>query len=238
MKNTTCYVFVLLLTFLGSCDTNKITCIRVDANIISEVRELDGFDRVEFNHIGDLKLTQGPVFSFKITGPDNVLELTKTKIENGLLVIWMDDCFSGDFDLTVELTAPNYKMINLSGLGSITTAGPIESEVIEMGLIGSGDIEAEIYATELYTTITGTGEISYRGLVLSHQLSCSGEFTLNSYALETDHTSIDISGKGDSYVTVNKTLTVDIEGSGNVYYHGIPVIDSSIIGIGEIIDQN
>lgn len=239
MKNLSFSLFIVLFfAMLMACETNNIKCIRVGATIISETRELNGFDGVVFDHMGDLKLTQGSEFSFKITGPENVVELTKTKIDNGLLVIWTDDCFNGDYDLTVEVTAPNYELINLNGFGSISTVGSIDGDVIEMELIGSGEIDAEIYANQLITTIAGTGDITYRGSVLNHQLSCSGQFTLNGYALETDHTSIDVTGIGDSYVTVNETLTVNIEGTGNVYYRGSPVIESDITGIGEIIDGN
>lgn len=229
---------VLVLAMLLSCETNKITCIRVSTTVISESRELNGYSGVVFNHVGDLKLTQGPAFSFKITGPDNVVELTKTKIDNGLLVIWTDACFNGDYDLTVEITAPNYESVNLVGVGSITTVGTIESDNIEFELEGTGEIDADIHANQLATNIIGTGDLTYTGSVLNHYVSCSGQFTFNGYALETDHTSITITGIGDSYVTANETLTVNIEGTGNVYYHGTPVIDSSITGVGEIIDSN
>lgn len=239
MKNLTFYVLIIsLATFLSSCESNQLVCLRVSSNIISETRELKDFRGVVFNHIGDLKLMQGPEFSFKIEGPDNIVELTKTKIDNGLLIIWTDDCFNGEYDLTVEITAPDYELVSLSGTGSISTVGPIEADVIEMEVIGIGEIDADIYANQLFTTIAGTGDITYRGSVLNHQLSCSGQFTLNGYALETDHTSINITGIGDSYVTATETLTVNIEGTGNVYYRGAPVIESDITGIGEIIDSN
>lgn len=230
-------ILISLLIFLASC--NEITCIRVSSNSITESRELSGYKGVVFNHAGDLKLTQGPEFSFTITGPENVVELTKTKIDNGLLIIWTDDCFNGQgVGLVVEVTAPIYESINLSGAGSISTVGEIEGDVIEMELVGSGDIVAGFNAHELLTTVSGSGDINYSGTTLSHSLSCSGQFTFNGYALETDHTSIDVIGIGDSYIKANETLTVKIEGTGNVHYRGSPVIRSDITGIGEIIDSN
>ncbi|MCK5700280.1 MAG: DUF2807 domain-containing protein [Cyclobacteriaceae bacterium] len=239
MKNIAIY-FVLglgVIFFVSSCSDSP-TCIRASSNIISETRNLKDFKGVVFSNVGDLILTQGPEYSFKIEGPDNVVELTKTKVENELLIIGSEDCFNGAYEVKIEITAPEYEQITFSGVGSITTVGQIDSGIIEVELIGIGDIEAAILADTLYTTIAGTGNVSYSGNVIRHQLSCSGDFGLNSYSLVTDHTSINLTGIGDSYVTANKTLNVVIEGVGDVYYKGNPLVTSEISGSGTIIDSN
>jgi len=239
MKKISLYLFLVpFLPFLFSCESKQIECIRTSSNIITETRDLKGFKGVVFNNVGDLFLTQGPGFSFKIEGPDNVVELTKTKIENELLIISTNDCFNGEYELTVKITAPDYNLINLSGIGRIESVGQIDGDVIQMELFGIGEIEADIYADTLFTTIAGTGDVTYGGEVLRHQLSCSGKFTLNSYPLETEHTFINLTGIGDSFVTANETLTVKIEGTGDVYYQGNPTIESEITGSGSIIDSN
>ena len=239
MKNLAFRLLVFLVfAFMFSCDSGQIECIRASSDIISETRDLKDFKGVVLNNVGDLILTQGPEYAFKIEGPDNVVELTSTKIENELLIIGSDACFNGSYTLKIEITAPDYKRINLSGIGSITTAGQLDVDIIEMELIGIGDIEADILADSLYTTIAGTGDVTYSGEVLRHQLICSGQFTLQSYPLQTDHTSIDLSGIGDSYVSAKETLTVTIDGTGDVYYKGTPVVKSEITGSGSVIDSN
>ena len=239
MKNLAYYLFIIpLFALVASCSNGVDPCLRASSNIISETRDLKDFKGVVFSNVGDLILTQGPAYSFKIEGPDNVVELTKTKVENELLIIGSEDCFNGAYEVKIEITAPEYEQITFSGVGSITTVGQIDSGIIEVELIGIGDIEAAILADTLYTTIAGTGNVSYSGNVIRHQLSCSGDFGLNSYLLVTDHTSINVTGIGDSYVTANKTLNVVIEGVGDVYYKGNPLVTSEISGSGSIIDSN
>lgn len=239
MRNLANYLFVIpVFVFLVSCDSKQIECLRISSNIIMETRDLKDFKGVVFNNIGDLLLTQGPEFSFKIEGPDNVVELITTKIENELLIIGTNACFNGDYELTVEITTPEYELINLSGIGRIESVGQIDGGIIQIELIGIGEIEADIYADSLYTTIAGTGNITYTGDVLKHELSCSGQFTLNSFSLETDHTFIKLTGIGDSFVKAIETLTVIIEGTGDVFYKGNPVIESEITGSGDIINSN
>lgn len=233
-----CLLAISFSVYFASCDSGPIECIRASSNIISETRDHKDFKGVVFSNVGDLILTQGPEFSFKIEGPENVVELAITKVENELLIIGSEVCFNGSYDIKVEITAPDYEQITFTGEGTITTVGQIDADILELELIGRGDIDAIIFADTLYTTIAGTGKVSYSGSVIRHQLIFSGDNALNSYSLVTDHTSINFTGIGDSYVTANKTLDVVLEGEGDVYYKGDPLVTSDITGTGSIIDSN
>lgn len=238
MKKLALYSFyVISVSFIMSCDELE-PCHRTSSNIISETRDLKDFKGVAFDNSGDFFLTQGPEFLFTIEGPDNVVELTTTRVENELLVIGSDGCFNGDYKLNVEITAPEYRFINFSGIGSLTTVGQIEGDVLVMELMGLGDIEADIYVDSLYTTISGNGTVEYTGEVIRHQFSSSGEVTLNSYSLDTDHTFINLTGIGNNYVHANESLAVVIAGSSIVYYQGNPTVQTEITGSGEVIDGN
>jgi len=186
----------------------------------------------------DIYLTQGSEYSFTIVGPDNVVEFMSSEVQNEVLVIGTNTCFNGDYELRIEITAPEYRYINMTGIGSVTTVNQIEGDILATEMMGVGEIEADVYVDSLYTTIAGTGAVNYTGEVLRHELSSSGIFTLNSFDLETAHTEINIAGEGDAYVRANETLSVIIEGKGNVYYKGNPTIHKEISGTGEVIDDN
>jgi hypothetical protein len=230
---------VLLLSFFVSCDENGVDeCQRASLTIVTETRDIKDFDGVVFNTVGNVFLTQGPDFAFKITGPENVVELTTSTIENNLLVIGSDACFNGSYDLNVEITAPEYTDIRLTGVGDIKTVGLINGDIINFEMLGIGKIDAQVNADSMTTTIAGTGEVIYKGSVIKHELTCAGKYELRAYELESDRTYINLSGLGDSYVMVNEMLNVTISGTGNVYYKGSPGVDSKIIGTGSVIDSN
>lgn len=237
MKNFKIYFVILSLALISSCDEG-LECNRVSTNIISETRDLKDFKGVVFSNQGNIVLTQGSEYSFTIKGPDNVVEFTNTTIEDELLVISSNTCFNGDYDLDIEITAPEYRYINLAGAGSIKTVNQLDGDILVMEMMGVGDIEADVYVDSLYTTISGTGTVNFTGEAYTHEVSSSGSFTLNSYDLETVNTKINITGEGYSYVLVNETLSVLITGIGTVYYKGNPTIDKDITGTGEVIDDN
>lgn len=237
-ERTIIWIFCWVICFFSACNSDEISCIRVSSNTITETREISNYRGVVMNTVGRLIIAQSPEFTFKISGPENVVRLTKAEIQNNLLVIGTDDCFNGDYELIVEVSAPQFEYINLSGIGSIVAAIPLTGDIIEVELIGIGTIDAEFIANTLQTTIAGQGTLIYDGSVDRHELKASGEFTLKGYPLITNHTVIEQTGIGISEVTVNETLTVTMEGSGSVLYKGNPAITSNITGTGEIVNTN
>lgn len=240
MRNPIVYLLAIFsVIYLPACETGEIECIRASSTVVQETRNLKDFQGVVFNTSGDLIITQGNDFSFSIEGPDNVVALTNTTVENGLLQVGTQNCFNGSYDVTVRVTAPEFRLINLSGIGSVTSQGTITGDVISLELFGIGEVDADFEVDSLYTTVSGQfSNISLGGSAGLHQLSSNGKFTLNAFSLDTDKTVINQAGLGDSYVTVNDKLTVIISGDGNVYYQGQPTIESEITGTGQIIDAN
>lgn len=238
MKKAAFYIAIIALGLIGACDTGQIECFRASTTIVTESRNPKDFKGVVFNSLGDIYLIQGSEYSFTIKGPENVVELITSEVEGEVLVIGTTACFNGVYDLSIEITAPEFKYINLAGAGSITVVDQLVGDILEMEMFGTGEIEADAYVDSLYTTITGTGIVSYTGEALKHEVSSSGLFELNSYDLQTNHTNISITGEGDCYVTAMDKLDVLITGKGNVYYKGQPTVDSDIQGTGAVIDSN
>lgn len=238
MKKAAFYLAIIALGLIGACDTGQIECIRASTNIVSENRDPKDFNGVVLNSLGDIYLTQGSEYSFTIEGPENVVELIRSEVENELLVIGTTACFNGVYELSIEITAPEFKYINLDGVGNITVIDQIEGDILTMEIFGIGEIEARVNVDSLYTTIAGTGTVNYTGEALKHEFSSSGLFELNSYGLQTEHTDINLAGEGDCYVTALDKLDVVITGLGNVYYRGQPTVESDIQGTGAVIDSN
>jgi hypothetical protein len=87
-------------------------------------------------------------------------------------------------------------------------------------LTGVGDcILSGDYQEELTIVLTGVGKVK-------------------SFDQEVGTCNITITGVGDCEVYVKNEMIITITGVGNVYYKGHPTIDSSINGVGAIIDAN
>ncbi len=229
---------IFLLLMLSSCGPEELICERAGYDMVSESRDLENFNSIAFNTVGDLYIYEGSEFEIEIEGPDNVMAKTTTYLEGDRLVVGSETCFNGNYTLKVKVTAPSWEKINFSGTGDLYIKDGIEGDVIRVELFGIGKADMKINAKTLYTTMSGQGNIAIAGEVEQHEFVSSGEFQLNSYDLSTTRTLINLSGLGDCYVSASDKLDVTIIGNGIVYYKGNPIISTDITGTGNVIDDN
>jgi hypothetical protein len=227
-----------VFAFFQSCGPETIPCMRVSSTEITETRDIKDFKGIAIYVPADLIITQGPEYEIKLTGPDNVIEATKTSLSDDYLMVSTSDCFNGSYDLTIEITAPTYDLINISEFGTLRTTTTIVGGHIQLEFLGDIGVNATLEMDSIFTTFVGRGDLIFNGSTTYHELLLEGEFEVNGFNLLSDHTAIDLLGVGDCEIFANDKLDVSIQGTGNVYYRGTPSIDSEITGIGEIINAN
>jgi hypothetical protein len=82
---------------------------------------------------------------------------------------------------------------------------------------------------------TGSSNMRLSGSVEKANIRSSGSGNLQSFDLMVDDCSISKSGSGNAQITVNRSLTASISGSGNLTYKGSPkILASSSAGLGKI----
>jgi hypothetical protein len=140
-------------------------------------------------------------------------------------------------DFLVKATG-HANIINLIQTDVINGIWHIE---LESGNYGSYELNFDVVMPSLNSvTSVGTGDVIVTEFIeqpgLEIYLEGTGSYL--GFPLTVNDCSIEILGSGDGEVSVNNTLDVVIEGSGNVYYQGSPTINEDISGSGKIIDSN
>jgi len=87
---------------------------------------------------------------------------------------------------------------------------------------------------------TGTGDAVVNDFIAQEDLEViivgTGDF--RGFPMEVRNCIVDISGTGSCEVTVQDHLEVTIEGSGDVFYKGHPLLDIDVTGTGTVNDSN
>ena len=95
--------------------------------------------------------------------------------------------------------------------------------------------------SELDLAISGSGNIEALSEfdIESESVDLSGSGKLKLFKVIGQDCNVALSGSGNVEVNVQNELVVDLSGSGNVYYKGVPnSIQSDISGSGSVIDAN
>jgi hypothetical protein len=187
--------------------------------LVTEQRDVSGFDRVSFGGFGTLIIAHGSEESLTIEAESNILPRIETRVRGGILEIGFDsdrwqDIVRPTKSITYNLTVITLDGIALSGAGSIEASG----------------IEAERFDVEL----SGAGSIDITGFAATQEINVSGAGSYDSAELLSEYIDVNISGAGNATVWVTESLDVNISGVGKVSYYGDPQVRESVSGLGNL----
>ncbi len=204
------------------------------------IRKLDlpPIETITFGIAGNLIIRLGTEQKVTVEGQANMQDILKTKVENGNWNIVFDKCVNlhEAFDITVTL--PSLQAVVLSGSGTIVMEDLLESERFRAILTGSGIINIKVNAEQVDAEILGSGNIDVEGLADFLQVTLSGSGTIDTYSMIATTANVEVSGSGEVFVEVLDELSILITGTGNVTYRGNPIVNSNIIGTGQVFKTN
>jgi hypothetical protein len=204
-----------------------------------QVRSVSGFNSVGNAGSFAVHIKINGTESLKIDGADaEALAKIETNVTGGDLEIrWKKGSephhYSGRID--VYVTAKSLSAIACSGSGSTDVDGILKGGDVEVALSGSGSISSAIDAGKLGVSISGSGGVRLKGKAVTTDITITGSGKLSADGLATDVAEAEISGSGDTYITVNKTISAKIVGSGSVHYSGAGTVSSvNTVGSGRV----
>ncbi len=211
------------LTALSGCNVSiensgvGSSGIEGSGTMASETREVEAFTGIDFRGAGELHVEVGKPQSVAVAIDDNLLQIIRTEVRNGKLVIDNTEPYRSNVGLTVTIGVEKLESVALSGSADARISG-IDGGDFAVSVSGSGDVEASGRSDDLEINITGSGDVDLSELAAK-------DATVN------------IAGSGDVRVHATDTLQVSIAGSGDVKYRGSPKVSRSIAGSGNVSKQ-
>jgi len=202
-----------------------------------EVRQLDKFSGIGIAVSADVYYTQGNTHEIRIEGKDRDVEDLITKVKDGFLQVKYEDWKISRSKLTIYITSSDLKAVKMSGSGHFMVDNALESDEMDLAMSGSGGISFKrLSSDEVDVKISGSGKIILDdGSADEMETKISGSGKLSAESFEVTEFSAAISGSGSASVTCTEDLDVKISGSGKVYYHGDPRVNSVSSGSGKIV---
>jgi hypothetical protein len=181
----------------------------------SEIRAVSGFDGLLVDDSLNVSVEVGASSSLvTIHADDNLMTYVTTEIEDGRLIIAVQDGYRLDPMPQIQVRSP--------ALSSVTYAG-------------SGRVQLEsVSAESLKLTLAGAGELDASGQVVDLDVRLMGSGDLDLFDLLAEKVQIDATGSGDVRLFARDKLYVRRIGSGDVVYRGSPILKKKLIGSGDI----
>jgi hypothetical protein len=241
MKTRTLLISLLLVSILlVSCSvlTNSGVKVISPSNvIISENRDVSGFNAINFSTVGKINVIQGNVESLNISGPDNLVPEISTTVSNGTLYIKNKEninvtTLSSENMLTFTIVVKELTSLNVSGLGDVQIE-TLSTPNMDITMSGAGKVlQNQITTDQLNVNLNGLGGIEISGQATKATITISGAGSVNAPDLKITTADVTISGLGGATVWVTDQLTGNISGAGSVSYYGNPQTNTKSTGLG------
>ncbi|HEX9388816.1 MAG TPA: DUF2807 domain-containing protein [Anaerolineales bacterium] len=191
---------------------------RGSGNVISQTREVSGFEAVSVAYPAQVLIKQGNAESLKIEADDNLLPNLKTQVKNGTLEIFYkrENGKHVNPTKTVKITivVKDLKNVDFTSAGELTVEN-LKTDALDVSLSGAGSSTASGTADDLNLTISGFGD--FKGADLHSQ-----------------DARVDISGAGSATVWVDNDLNAQISGAGSISYYGSASVTKQVSGVGGV----
>ncbi len=192
-----------------------------------------GFERVSLAAPYTVNLTVGGQPSVSAQGDSALLEKTEVLVENGRLVIRLQQGhnWSGAKGV-INVTAPALNGADIAGSGDIRVS-PFQTQRFAGSVAGSGNLSLErLQADEARFNIAGSGDVSATGSARDTNIDIAGSGSARLSSLQAQSAQISIAGSGNAELNATGTAAISIAGSGNANVSGGARCQVSRVGSG------
>lgn len=231
---------------------------------VTEVRPVAPFVALANEGSFDVYVSQGETAEVLVTCDENLLEYVGVEVQGDTLVISASrdglrlvqilprtDCYvsvvtpdlyelstSGSGNVSVEGGSPlALAEVALSGSGDVTISAPVVVDALSVLTTGSGEARLDwIEAHDVSLLSTGSGGLEVNGGVAAAlELQASGSGDALAAGLVADAASALLTGSGDGELSVVRSLSARLTGSGDLTVWGDPAsTDIEESGSGEV----
>lgn len=233
-------ILLLNLLIANSCKKDGgLFCQKPDGEVKTELRNVNGFSKIDLETAADLTITQGADYKVEVSAAQNLLSIIETKKVGDRLVITLkkNTCIKHDDAIQINVVLPLLKRISISGSGEILIPSKMETSDLSLDISGSGDIRIDsLISKNLDVSISGAGNLFVQSTdtISNSNIKISGSGELDLFNAFTLKSKVEISGSGNCKVSVIEKLIANISGSGNVLYIGNPILIQNATGSGSV----
>jgi hypothetical protein len=226
MKKTILIFTTLFFILINIDATSQV--IKGSGKIVTDNRELTGFNELIAQGSFNLILTQGEKEGVRIVTDDNVVELFQTRVDGKKLYITMVADVKKSASTNVYVSVKELVNIILLSEISLKTETVIHFDELNIFSGGLSQLNLEVYAASLKMQLTDGTYTYLKGYTEKFAAEVHDETELNAFEMQVDYCDILASGLTEVMIDVQKELKMLISGGSNLYYTGNPVISQRI----------
>ncbi len=220
-------VTVIISLLFVSCqwDINLGEGERGNGNVVTETREVnDAFTIIKATEGLDVYVTQDNKTSIRIEADENIIDLIKTDIKNGVLKVHTEERIGRAKSKKVYISLPEITSLQSNSGADLYSTAVIKADRIELDSSSGADIKVEIEANEIECDASSGADIVVSGSADILYADASSGSDIKASRLIVVKCIADASSGADIRVNATEELTANASSGGDVRYSGDPIV--------------
>jgi hypothetical protein len=229
-------IAIVSTVIFSSCHYFMGERIYGDGHIATKDATVGSFNSIDVSGALEVHITQGTGNSARIETDQNLLDLIEVFTDGNTLVARTRNGYNlhPSRRIVIQVTAPEYKNIDVSGASKIIADNAISGNDLHLGASGASHISMQVSGSKISSDLSGASSLALKGQATDFDLEASGASHSNCYELVAENAMIDVSGASSAEVTANKNLRADASGASHVRYKGNASVNSNTSGAGSV----
>ncbi|MDQ3020276.1 MAG: DUF2807 domain-containing protein [Bacteroidota bacterium] len=238
MKNLNTFIFSLAVTIILLTSINSPAQeVKGNGNVVKETRTVPAFDKIEVNGVMNVFLNQSSAESIVVEADKNLQPYIETKVQDNKLIIGTkeDVEIEESTKLNVYVNLKNLTKLEMNGVGNVESQNQLKLSNLTIENNGVGNLKLNLDCEKLKADFNSVGSVTLSGKAGNASIDHNGVGNVKAFGLDADILRIQNNAVGNSEVTCNNEIYIDLNGIGNVSYKGNAVVKAlNENGIGKV----
>ena len=194
-----------------------------NGNVITEDRPIkNNFDEIKISQGLDLYITQSDETTLIVEADENLQDLIKTEVADGVLKIYSTENIRRASSKKVMLSVKTISAIKATSGSDVYSENTIEVSNLELTSTSGADIKLDVKTETLDCTSTSGSDIKLSGTTKTFIASATSGSDINASKLQAETSNVRATSGADISVNTSKTLTAKATSGGDIRYSGNP----------------
>lgn len=223
MKKSISILGIAVIVFtLMSCSFSGVVGSK---NVIKQNRKItENFKSIAVSTGIDLILSQGEKRDIIVEADDNIIDLLKTEVKDGVLRVYFDKSIVKAKAKKVYITIPTIISIVATSGAEVENKSEISGEEISLSASSGAEIDLVLKYNKIICSASSGAEVEIKGGCNNLTLDASSGSNIEAKELLSKNVTVNASSGANIKTLVSENISADASSGGNINYYGEPKV--------------
>ncbi|MDP5104836.1 head GIN domain-containing protein [uncultured Polaribacter sp.] len=225
MKTTTFKILIVLFvaTLLSSCNSNMFNSATGNRNVTIEDRtKKEPFTAMKVSSGLELYISQGSKNKITVEADENLHELIKTEVKDGVLTIYSEKNIWKAKARKIYVTIKEVEVVAATSGAEVYTKETLTVKNLTVSATSGAEINISVDADSIETVATSGADIAISGISNTHISKATSGASIDAFKLQSKNVTAIVTSGADINVYASEKMDGKATSGGDIDFKGNP----------------